>query len=256
MFRSLTLFGFIALSACAVSDSYDVAGSSFIVASVERDVSTSEVAGAVERLVRQAPVCIPIPPLWWEHHNPLTVRFGPPSWRGRAIPADAEQRVRDLAQMGFWTAQDVSIGSDRLLELTLTPFGERSLEGNYSYSEGAFCAPAERRVLRIVESVRVPAERSDRRYEGFIFYPPESLSVTFEWIGVDSPSWLSTPALRERYHSLLPASDRSAMGWVRLFRVWSRSEHPLENAPHSGALAPYCYDSVHDRPIRCGPVFR
>jgi hypothetical protein len=254
MLRSIALPALACLAGCAHTLTFDYSSTPLVIASVQSDVSEAEVRSAVEQHVAAAPVCIPIPPVWWD--APLTVRFGPPSWRGREIPDDAEDRLNDLVVMGFWTREELEpIGGDRRIRFQFTELGRQYLRGSLAYSDASFCAPAERRLVRIIDSTISPARTSPEPYVGFRHDSVAFLSVRFEWIGVEIPSWLPPGELRERYASLLPDHSNISTGSVWLYRIWRRGQHPILNAPNSGSLEPFCYDNIHNLPEECGPHF-
>lgn len=257
MLRMVACFGLAALWGCANSTQFDYTQTPIAIAPVEHNIADAEIFLAVERQVATAPVCIPIPQAYWEFTTPFTARFGPTEWGGRAISVDIEDRLNDFVQMGFWTRHDASSDGNRVARFQLTEVGSQYYRGHpfQPRDQAAFCAPGERRLLRIVETTRIPASRPDS-YPAVGFFPPESLGVRFEWIGAESLSWLPTPELRERYRNVAPRHDRASLGSTRLFRVWRRDVHPLANAPHSGALEPYCYDNVHNRTDECWPYFQ
>ncbi len=254
MLRSLVLIALVWLAGCAQTSKPDYSSTPFAVGSVQPDVTEAEVRSAVERQVAAAPVCIPIPPVWWD--APLTVRFGPQSWRGREIPEDVEARLNDIVAMGFWTREDMEpIEGNRRVRFRLTELGQQYLRGDLHYSDGSFCAPAERRLVRIINSTLSPARPSPEPFMGFRHDSVAFLIVRFEWIGVETPAWLPSRELRERYASLLPDHSNISTGSVWLYRIWRRDEHPLLHAPDSGSLEPFCYDNIHNRPDECGPRF-
>jgi len=158
--------------------------------------------------------------------------------------------------MGFWTPEELeAIEGDRRVRYRLTELGQQYFRGNIAYSEGSFCAPAERQLVRIIDSTFSPARPSLEPYIGFRHDSVAFVAVRFEWIGVAAPSWLPSGELQERYASLLPDHNNSAVGSIWLYRIWRRDEHPLLNAPDSGSLEPVCYDNIHNRPEECGPRF-
>jgi hypothetical protein len=245
----------ILLFGCTGTSRIDYSQTPIAVAPVERQVARSEIIAAVQREVADAPVCIPIPQASWEPQTPFTVRFGPSKWNGQTVRSDIGDRLGDFVQMGFWTREDIPSNEGRLARYHFTELGERYYRGHPFQPRGqaSFCVPGERRLVRIVNMTRIRGYRPHRFELGF--YPPEALNVRFEWIGAEAPSWLPTPALLERYRAVMPSSAHTSLGSVLLFRVWRRDENPMENAPHSGTLEPYCYDNVHNLPMWCGPHF-
>jgi len=238
------------LCGCA-SRTFDWSQYPFAIVPIEGAVSDVDVFAAVDLQVRTAPVCLPIPAAHWETSAPFTVRFGPTQWHDQAIPADAEQRLGDFVAMGFWTKEARPELGERVFQFTLTTFGERIYRG-HPYRGGEFCPPAERRLLRVNSVERLEAQQPREITIGF--YPPKSLGVRFEWIGTERPSWLPQ-AIADRYRPLLPDATTSHLGFQQLFRVWRRDRDSLVNAPQSGALEPFCYDNVHNRPEECWPWF-
>ncbi len=250
----IVLFTLVWLAGCAHPSTFDYSSTPFAIGSVQADISEAEVRSAVEREVAAAPVCIPIPPAWWD--APLTARFGPQSWRGREIPEDVEDRLNGLVAMGFWTREELEpLEGDRRVRFRPTDLGEQSLRGNLAYANASFCAPAERRLVRIISSTLSPARPSSELSTGFRHDSVGFLIVRFEWIGVETRSWLPSGELRERYASLLPDHSNVSTGSLWLYRIWRRDEHPLLDAPDSGSLEPFCYDNIHNRPEECGPRF-
>ena len=238
------LFG---LSACASNGAAIDPDVSLAFAPIGR-VDAEEVRAVVEREVAEARVCMRIPPVWWQRQ--MVARFGPPNWRGLSIPADAEARLNDFVEMGFWTREDISEDGVNLVRLQLTELGAQSIRGEVYYGTGQFCPPGERRLVRVLEITRLAAEPSPP-FLGFDPDGSERLRVRFEWIGVETPSWLPTAELRARYASRLPQHEQILTGGVVLYRVWRRGEHSEANAPHSGALQPFCYDNIHNRGEEC-----
>lgn len=180
----------------------------------------------------------------------MVARFGPPNWRGHRIPADVQMRLDDFVEMGFWTREDLSENGVNLVRFQLTELGDQSMRGEMYHGYGQFCPPGERRLVRILDVTRLPAEPSPP-FLGFDPQGNERLRVSFEWIGVETPSWLPTAELRQRYATQLPQHEQILSGVVVLYRVWRRGVHSPTNAPHSGSLQPFCYDSVHNRPEDC-----
>lgn len=247
MLRAAFLSILVGLSACVSTDAPIDPDVSLAFAPIG-PVDAEEVRAVVEREVAQARVCMRIPPVWWQRH--MVVRFGPPNWRGLRIPADAEARLNDFVEMGFWTREDLAEDGVNLVRFQLTELGAQSIRGEPYYGTGRFCPPGERRLVRILETTRLAAEPSPP-FPGFDPHGSERLRVRFEWIGVETPSWLPTAELRERYAARLPQHEQILSGGVTLYRVWRRDEHPLTNAPHSGALQPFCYDSIHNLLEEC-----
>jgi hypothetical protein len=250
MIRAAFLPILVGLSACASTDAAIDPDVSLAFAPIGR-VDAEELRAAVEREVAAARVCIRVPRMWWERAG--VVRFGPTSWRGLRIDDNAEERLNDLVEMGAWSSEEFYDEEGvRLVRLHPTELGRRSLREDYHGLQ--FCPPAERRLVRVVEMTLLPAEPSPPIL-GFDPHSAERVNVTFEWIGVAQPSWLSTPELRSRYAALLPEYEQVSRGSIVLYRVWRRGQHSLVNAPHSGALQPYCYDNIHNMPLECAPTF-
>lgn len=256
MRKLLALTVIFGLASCAHAAAGVGVDLPLIVANVERGISREEIRAAVERVVAAAPVCLPLPVVWWEPAAPFTVRFGPTLWRGAPIPEDAEQRLDDFVQMGFWLKHPEPQVGDGIFQYELTTAGQRYYRGHPFWgARASFCPPAERQLVSIVDVVRVPAEHPER-FPALGFYPPVSLGVRFQWAGVPAQSWLPSEDLRTRYRRYLPESGVTSEGYARLFRVWRRNDHPIANAPLSGALETFCYDNVHNLPDECWPAFR
>jgi hypothetical protein len=222
MLRRITIPIILVMAGCATSRQFDYSQTSLAIVPLERRVDPTEIFDVVERQVAAAPVCIPIPNAFWEMRTPFTARFGPTEWAGRSIATDIEARLDDFVEMGFWTRTVVSSDADRVVRFHLTELGAIYYRGHpyHPRVQGWFCAPGERRLLRIVETKTVPESKPTGQAIGF--HPPASLLVRFEWIGSEAPSWLPTPELRARYGDLAPRHERPSTGSIELFRVWRR----------------------------------
>lgn len=208
----------------------------FVVAPVKRNVSSVEVRAAVERQLAITEVCIGTPDAYWR--NSRTVEFGPVQWRGMPIASDVEARLDDFVKMGLWTKTAKPSEGSRVFEYIPTKRGQGAYRGRYN--DAAFCLPAERKLVRVVSTRR---DKSG------------TLHVSYIYTG-DRPTWLPTDETAARYGAVLPPPGVPHEGTVSLQRVWRRAQHPVKGAPQSGALEPWCYDSVHNRPVYCAADFQ
>lgn len=208
-----------------------------VIERVESSVAREEVQAAVQRLVRNAPICFPWPGLWLDEstrRNVYYVRYDRMSsdW-GADFTGASQARMRDFVDMGFLTAVERPDLGPGVVEYTLTEDGERFLRGTpYGGARPQFCPNAQRRIVEITEM-----EWGE--------YPCGSLRVRFTHVADDYPTWARTQAARERVDATWAPIGAPAEGEVSLSRHWYRP-NLLPSGETNGALKSLCLDGAQN----------
>src|SRR5262245_41676383 len=92
-------------SSCAGAPSQppEFGGGEVVARAVEKSVRRSEVREAVSALIAETKTCLELPPAFYLPSERHTIQFGPPSFRGRDIPPDTEQRMDAFVDAGWMT---------------------------------------------------------------------------------------------------------------------------------------------------------
>lgn len=203
---------------------------------VEQDVAREEVAGAVQRMIASAPICMQWPALWLvepERRNSFVVRYDLMlrDWSGGAVQS-AQARMDEFVAMGFLSKRDLPELGVGAVEYTITSEGRAHLRGVVGSGQRPnFCAPAERRLVDITAME-------------WGQYPCGSLRVRFTHVGDDWPSWARADATRMRLAQTWPAIGETGQGEVSMSRQWYRqAPRGFEN----GALRSACLDNERQR---------
>jgi hypothetical protein len=228
--KSCVLAACVALYGCATPID-DV--TEFAVVIPSRSTSNSEVSSAIQELIRTYPVCPIVRPL--RLVGLPSVNLDPLSKVGSSYN-DAEPVLDVLVRLGYLT-------KTALPELGNTVFKfERTERGKDTDIIGTdrVCLPAER-VLVSVTNVERATKDTGVDWGGY-------LVVDFTHRLDPQSIWAQEPGLVKLVHGNHPALRPGPIeGRALLSRAWMRSEHPLEGAPHSGALWAVSYDPVHNR---------
>lgn len=205
------------------------------IARVEQDVSRAEVAEAVQRLVSNAPMCLPWPGIWLDaidnRRNVYFARYDlmARDW-GEDVADASRARMQEFVELGFLLArQRPDLGAD-VVEYTLTVDGDAYLRGSpYGGERPSFCAPSERRLVDIIDM-----QWGD--------YACGSLHVRFTHVADQWPSWARSEGARTRIASTWASPGEIAEGSVTLARQWfRRSQTPA--GVRNGALNSVCFDA-------------
>ncbi len=149
---------------------------------------------------------------------------------------DAEPVLDVLVRLGYLTKTALPDLGNTVFRFDRT---ERGKDTNIIGTDRV-CLPAER-VLVSVTNVERATKDTGVFWGGY-------LVVDFTHRLDPQSIWAQEPGLVKLVHgnhpALLPGPIK---GRALLSRVWMRSEHPLEGAPHSGALWAVSYDPVHNR---------
>jgi hypothetical protein len=204
-----------------------------MIQAVEPSVSREEVATAVQRLLAEAPACMPWPGLWLmasERRSIFVARYDlmTRDWGGEVTSA-SKARMDEFVALGFLTeTQRPDLGPEAL-QYDLTEEGAAALQGSpYSSSRPSFCGPLERRLVEITALE-------------FGEYPCGNLLVRFTHVADGWPAWASTPGAQSRVAQSAPAIGVVAPGSVSLRRQWFRFRSVPEGR-ENGALQSLCYD--------------
>lgn len=213
---------FVALGGCAtpIDDGTDV-----VVVMPSRSTTSEEIAGAVQALIQTYPVCVPLRSRRLVGRPAVNLN---PHSREMSRYEDAEAELDVLVRLGYLTKTALPEQGQRVFKFDRT---DRGQDLNIVGSD-RFCLPAERLLVAVTK-----VEREEGR-----------LVVAFTQALDPESLWAQQPELVTLF-----AGDRAVLlagaseGRAVLSRVWVRGEHPLQGAPHSGALWAVSYDAVHNR---------
>jgi len=208
---------------------------------VERNVLRAEVAAAVQRMIRAAPICDPMPGLWLEpasRRGAWVVRLDlmARDW-GQDVADDARARVAELITLGYFVKRERPDVGPGVIEISITNEGRDHMRGSIETGQSPqFCAPAER---RLVEITSMEWGR----------FPCGTLHVRFTHTADAWPSWANNDASRARLAAEWPALGEVMDGEVTVSRQWFRRSIDIPDDVQNGALRSLCYDSDHRRVV-------
>lgn len=199
------------------------------VQAVERDVSTEEIAAAINRMLARAPICMRMPGLWLDGEVRLgmfVVRYDlmERDWGGD-IADGAWRRMSEFVEMGLLTARDGGATT-----YTFTEFGRTLLTGSFDARDPpSFCGPAQRHIVAI----------TGMEWGAF---DCGTLRVSFTHSADAWPSWAASEAARRYVAQMMPAPAETAAGSVSLSRQWFAPQNREQSATNGG-LRSLCYDA-------------
>lgn len=231
---------------CATPVDHDT---QLIVVPPSRSTTETEITAAIQDLISTYPVCVRVPLFRTVDVRPVDLDPA----KLKLNEEDDEEAFDVMVRLGYMTKTPRPDLGGRVFEFKRTPLGSDAKNlgpgdsaAPASLGSGGFCMPAERKLVRIT-NIDHRAEVADSEY------------WIVDFIHTEDPAsvWAQNPDLRRLAGGEQgQTAPRPLVGRVLMSRVWIRDNHPLKNAPDSGALWAPQYDYIHNRwiDIRWGAV--